>query len=64
VLATQFGAYAAKLIKEEKYGNTVAMIDGKVGCNPLVEIAGKTKFVPAGSDIVKTAKVTGICFGD
>lgn len=64
VLATQFGAYAAKLIKEENYGNTVAMIDGKVGHNALIDVAGKTKFVPVGGEIVKTAKVTGICFGD
>ena len=64
VLATQFGAYAAMLIKDENYGNTVAMIDGKVGHNPLTEVAGKTKFVPVDSEIIKTAKMTGASFGD
>ena len=64
VLATQFGAYAAQLIKDENYGNTVAMIKGKVGHNPLSEVAGKTKFVPVDCEIIKTAKMTGASFGD
>lgn len=63
VLATQFGTYAARLIKEENYGQTVAMIKGKVGHNPLSEVAGKTKFVDPDSYIVQSAKDIGISFG-
>ncbi len=63
ILATEFGTYAANLIKEENYGQTVAMIGNKVGHNPLSEVAGKTKFVDPQCDLVKTAMDMGISFG-
>ena len=64
VLASQFGTYAAKLIAEEDYGKTVAMVDGKVKANTLKEVAGKTKFVTPDDQLVKTARNLGISFGD
>lgn len=64
VLATIFGTYAAHLIKDENYGQTVAMIGGKVGHNPLSEVGGKTKFVDPESDLVKSARDIGVSFGD
>lgn len=64
ILATKFGCYAAKLVAEEDYGKTVAMISGKVGANKLSDVAGKTKFVTPDSQLVVTAKSIGICFGD
>ncbi len=64
VLATQFGAHAAKLLKEEKFGFTVAMVDGKITENPLKDVAMKTKFVPENHQLVKTARAIGISFGD
>ncbi len=63
VLATQFGAYAARLIKDGNYGNTVAMLGSTVGHNPLAEVAGKTKFVPSDCDMIQVAKDMGIGFG-
>ncbi len=64
VLATKFGVRAAQLIAKEKYGYTVAMVDTVVKENKLEDIAGKTKFVPADGQLVKTAKDIGIAFGD
>ncbi|MBQ9375713.1 MAG: 6-phosphofructokinase [Ruminococcus sp.] len=64
VLATQFGVRAAQLIKKEKYGYAVAMIDNKVSENKLKDIAGLTKFVPQDDQMVKTAREIGISFGD
>ncbi|MDR1002462.1 MAG: 6-phosphofructokinase [Oscillospiraceae bacterium] len=64
VLATQFGAYAARLIRDGNYGNTVAMIDGKVGHNALKDIAGLKKLVDVGGDMVRTARDMGVSFGD
>ncbi len=64
VLATQFGAYAAQLIKDGNYGNAVAMKGNTVVHNPLSEVAGKTKFVPTDGDMVTTARSMGIGFGD
>ena len=63
ILATQFGAYAAHLIKEGNYGQTVAMIGGKIGHNSLKEVAGKTKFVSPDLPLIQTAKDIGISFG-
>lgn len=64
VLATKFGVHAAELIAQDKYGYAVAMIHDEVSENPLSEVAGKTKFVPADGQMVKTAKDIGISFGD
>ncbi len=64
VLATKFGVRAAKLIEEEKYGVTVAMVKSVITENPLIDIAGKTKFVPIDDQLVSSAKHLGISFGD
>ncbi len=64
ILATQFGAHAAQLLKQEKFGYTVAMVDGKITQNPLEDVAMKTKFVEDDDQMVKTARSIGISFGD
>lgn len=64
VLSTRFGAAAAKLIYEKKYGNMVALKNGVIVPVPLEEIAGKLKTVPTDCDVVKAARETGISFGD
>ena len=46
VLATEFGSYAAKLVEIERYGVTVAMLNGHVTANRLADIAGKARNVP------------------
>lgn len=64
ILATKFGVYAATLIKEERYGRTVAMVNSKITSNKLEDIAGLTKFVDPEGQIVTTAKNLGVSFGD
>ena len=64
LLATQFGVHAAKLIAEEKFGRTVAYVDGKVTANKLDDIAGKKKLVDPKGQQVQTARDLGISFGD
>ncbi|MGN0630522.1 MAG: 6-phosphofructokinase, partial [Ruminococcus sp.] len=64
LLATQFGEYAAQLIRDERYGMTVAKCEGRITANKLEDIAGKTKFVAPDCQIVTTAKNIGISFGD
>ena len=63
VLATQFGAYDARLVAKEKYGVAVAMVNGVVTDNPLPEIAGKSKLVPPDCAMVELARSMGICLG-
>ncbi len=64
VLATKFGVHAAELIAQGKYGYAVAMVNDTVTENKLIDVAGKTKFVPADDQMVKTARDIGISFGD
>ena len=63
VLATQFGSYAAKLVEIERYGVTVAMVNGHVTQNRLADIAGKTRNVPENCDLLTVARRMGISLG-
>jgi 6-phosphofructokinase 1 len=63
-LSTRFGVYAAKLIKQGIFGVTVAMIGDRVGHNPLRDVAGVSKLVPPGHQMVQTARDIGIHFCD
>lgn len=64
VLSTRFGSAAAKLIMEEKYGYMVAIRNNAIVPVPLSEVAGKLKYVPVDCDVIKSAKMLGISFGD
>ena len=64
VLRTQLGAHAAKLILDEDYGYMVGMINGQTKKVPLGEVAGKLKMVQPDCQLIKEAKIVGICFGD
>lgn len=64
VLATKFGAYAAKLISEDNYGMTVSLSGDKVVATPLSEVAGKAKTVPLDHNLFNTGRLIGINFGD
>ncbi len=63
ILATKFGARAAELISDKKFGYTVALADNKLTENPLSLVAGKTKTVPKEDRIIQLAKKMGVCFG-
>lgn len=64
VLCTRFGAAAARLIKEKKYGNMVGLKNGEIVPVPLKEVAGKLKTVPRDCSLIREAKEVGISFGD
>ena len=64
LLATKLGVHAAKLIAQERYGRSVAIVGGKVTSNKLADIAGLTKFVDPKGELVMTAKHIGVSFGD
>lgn len=63
-LATRFGAAAARMILEKKYGNMVGIKNGVMCPVPLEEVAGKLKKIDVESDIIREARDLGICFGD
>ncbi len=64
LLTTRLGVAAAQLIKEKNFGNMVALQGNKIVPVPLSEVAGKLKSVPPDCDVVKTAKMLGLSFGD
>jgi 6-phosphofructokinase 1 len=64
VLSTRFGAAAAHLIKQKKYGFMVAMRNNEIVPVPLSEVAGKLKTVPLDCEVIKTARDIGVSFGD
>lgn len=64
MLSTVFGVHAAQLIAAENYGQAVAMIGNTVSHNPLSDVAGKTKFVPADAQAIRAARSMGISLGD
>lgn len=63
-ITTRFGAAAAQLIIEEKYGFMTAMVNNKVVPVPLKDVAGKLKSVPVDCPSIIDAKKIGISFGD
>lgn len=64
VISTRFGAAAADLIINGKYGYMVAMVNGEIKSVPLSKVAGKLKTVNAEASVIKEAKAIGISFGD
>ena len=64
ILSTRFGVHAAELIKERKFGRTVALNNNTITSNKLSDIAGKLKLVPKDCEMVTDARNLGISFGD
>ena len=64
VLSTRFGAAAARLIKNRRYGNMVGLRNGEIVPVPLSEVAGKLKKIPTDYPLIGEAKEVGISFGD
>lgn len=64
VLTSRLGAYAAKLIQENKYGLTVVLQNDRVCAMPLGEVAGRLKTVPPDCDLLDAARSLGICLGE
>lgn len=64
VLATQFGVKAFEYVLEGKFGHMVSYRHPDIIAVPFSEAIGKTHYVQSDSDIMLTARGTGISFGD
>lgn len=64
VLASQFGQAAVEMAVQKKFGNLVAVIDGKISATPLSEVAGKIKPIPLDNPLLLAERDLGVCFGD
>ena len=63
VLSTQFGSHAAKLVEAERYGVTVAMVNGRVVGKPLEDVAARAATSPESCDLLTVARRMGISLG-
>ncbi len=64
ILATRYGAYAAEMIAQERYGEMVAIEGNKLKTIPLSEVSGKLKLVTLDNPLVVKCKNMGVSFGD
>jgi 6-phosphofructokinase 1 len=64
ILSTQFGAHAARLFEQGKFGYTVAKKGTEITENKLADIVGKPKRVDTECVEIATARSIGTCFGD
>ncbi len=64
ILATRLGSKAVDLIEEKKFGNMVAVKGDYLEEFPLEKVAEGPRLIPAGYELVKTARDIGVCFGD
>lgn len=64
LLCTRLGVAAARLIREGKFGNMVALRDDRIVPVPLKEVAGRLKTVPPDCELVRTARELGLSMGD
>jgi 6-phosphofructokinase 1 len=64
LLCTRFGARAVKLVQEGKYGYMVALRPPDTVAVKITDAIGRLRTVPIDGDIVQTARMLGISFGD
>lgn len=64
VLATRLGVKAAELILNHEYGYMVGVKDNKIVKISLCDVAGKTKMVDTGNELITQARQLGICLGE
>jgi ATP-dependent phosphofructokinase / diphosphate-dependent phosphofructokinase len=63
-LATRFGGKAVELILRGQFGKMVANHPPELVPVPLGEVVGRIKFVPLDYDLLQTARMMGVSFGD
>lgn len=64
MLATSYGACAVRALAAGEHGKMVALKSGDIVTVPIVDAIAKLKTVPPGGQLVRTARDTGISFGN
>lgn len=64
LLCTRFGVRAVKLVQEGRFGYMVALRPPDTVAVKIAEAIGRLRTVPVDGDIVETARMLGISFGD
>ena len=64
LLSARFGGAAVRAIEEQKWGHMLALQSPHIVTVPIEEVLRSEKRVDPDGDVVRTAKETGISFGD
>jgi ATP-dependent phosphofructokinase / diphosphate-dependent phosphofructokinase len=64
ILATRFGAAAARVLADGGYGEVVVSRGTEIATVPMRECAGRVRTVPTDHEMIVTARSLGIAFGD
>jgi 6-phosphofructokinase 1 len=64
ILATRYGAFAARSIAEERFGTMVAIKNNALTTVPLEEVGGKLRLVNNDFGLIDKARRMGVSFGD
>ena len=64
VLSTRYGAAAAKLIHDRKFGNMVCLKGDEISHVSLEDVIGREKYVDPNHELVELSKRMGVGFGD
>ena len=64
LLCTRFGARAVKLVQDARFGYMVALHPPDITAVRITDAIGRLRTVPVDGDIVQTARMLGISFGD
>lgn len=64
ILSTRYGAAAARLINEGKFGNMVCLKGDEISYVSLEDVIGKEKYVDPNHELINMSKSMGIGFGD
>jgi len=64
ILGTRYGHHAAELVERGEFGKMVALRGGEIVAVPIAEAIAVPKRVAPTSQLVLTARATGIVFGD
>lgn len=64
LLSTRYGVAAVELIAEGKFGQMVAIKDGRMSYDSLENVIGENKYVELDSELIQVARSLGVSFGD
>lgn len=64
ILATRYGAYAARMISEGDFGKMVGIRGNEIVGVPLEEVGGRLRLVNPDNGLVDKARHMGVCFGE
>ena len=64
ILCTRLGTAAVHSFVNSEFGKMVALRGNVIQTIPITDIAGKTRLVDPGNDLIRAARDTGVYFGD